>query len=331
MTALASVFRDKLIPWSQDELDHRLVVAQPVMSKAALPYGVDLTRKKIPGKRELVRTRDDGPQKAVLARWPEAEMHEIYAPKLVCVIKGHTDFRAGNYVISCNEGHFILLPPFLPNLWGGRSHLEGENRRHGSCELLQLILYRDRLGCSNSLSRGEQIFDRGKCAFDAPHILQLFRLFIEEAQQAGMLCAPLLTSTLTFLLREINSGHYEESRLDPLNRNPQNSTIEQTRTYIKTHLRQSLTIEQVAQAMYMSPSQFTRFIRKETGHSFAEILCEYRIAEAKVLLRDSSWTVAAISRQIGLKSTSYFISLFIKHVGCSPDQYRRSKTDRISQ
>jgi len=325
MTALSSVFRDKLIPWAEDDLEQRLIVARPVMAKTAVPHGVEITRKKIPGKRVLVRTRDDGPQKVVRAHWPEAGLHEIYPPKLVCVISGKTDFRAGNYIITCDEGYFILLPPFMPNLWGGRSHLEGENRRHGSCELLQLILYRDRLVCSASLSQGEQVSDLGKCTFDAPHILQFFRLFIEETQEGGSLCAPLLMSTLTYLLREINTGRHYESRLDPLDKNPQGSTVEQVKSYIQTHLRQALTIEQVAQAMYMSPSQFTRFMRKETGHSFAEILSEYRIAEAKVLLRDSGWTIAAIARQVGLRSTSYFISLFVKHVGCSPDQYRHRK------
>lgn len=39
MSALASIFREQLIPWISNDLEQRLVVAQPVMKNADVPYG----------------------------------------------------------------------------------------------------------------------------------------------------------------------------------------------------------------------------------------------------------------------------------------------------
>lgn len=333
MSPLVSILRDKLIPWAQNDLEQRLIVARPVMKKSSVPYGVELARKKIPGKRVLVRTHDDGPQKIVRARWAEAGLHELYTPKLVCVLKGMTDYQAGEYVITCGEGHFILLPPHMPNTTGGRSHLEGVHRKNGSCDLLQLLLLRDGIHCMPCFSRGEKHSEEDKCIVFHPHAIYLFNLFFEETlnRQEGsdLLCSQLLSSVFTLLWREIKAGRHRGK--PPLSSESifRDGSMQQIRDYIKTHLHQSLTIEKAAQAMYMSPSQFTRCIRQETGQSFVEIMTECRIAETKRLLRETNMSIAGMARHVGFKSSTYFITLFGKHVGCSPGEYRnRSKNDR---
>jgi len=332
MSSLATTFRDKLIPWSLDNLEQRLIVARPVMKKSSVPYGVEFSRKKIPGKRVLVRTHDDGPQKIVRARWPETGLHELYIPKLVCVLKGITDYQTGEYVITCGEGYFILLPPSTPNTTGGRSHLEGEHRKYGSCDLLQLLLFRDHIQCAVCSSRGEEHWEEGEWVISHSQTVYLFHLFMEEAlnrqEDSDRLCSQLLSSVFTFLLREVKAGRQRKAAHVAPESTFGGEALQQIRDYVKTHLHQSLTIEKVAQQMYMSPSQFTRYVRRETGRSFVELLTECRIEETKRLLRETDWSIAAISRDVGFRSSTYFITLFGKHVGCSPGEYRsRLKND----
>jgi len=133
-----------------------------------------------------------------------------------------------------------------------------------------------------------------------------------------------LSSALVLLWREIKEGRQREQPL-PYESTFKGNSLLQIRDYIKTHLHQSLTIEKVAQAMYMSPSQLTRYIRRETDQSFVEILTEYRIEETKRLLRETDWSIAAIARHVGFKSSTYFITLFGKRVGRSPGEYRDKK------
>lgn len=333
MSSLSAVFAEKLIPWSQNDLEQRLIVARSVMKKSSVPYGVELTKKKIPGKRVLVRTHDEGSHKIVLARWPEAGLHELGVPKLVCVLKGVTDYQAGEYVITCGEGHFILLPPRTPNTAGSRSHLEGEHRKNGSCDLLQLIVLRDEIHCSVCSSHGEEHRDdfSADCIVPQPQAVYLFNLFMEEASAnqygSDLLRSQLLSSALVLLLREINAGRHARIPRPAPESTFDGGPTQQIRDYIKTHLRQPLTIEKAAQHMYMSPSQFTRYVRRETGQSFVEILTEYRIETAKLLLRERDWSIAAVARHVGIQSPNYFITLFGRHVGCPPGEYRDNKND----
>ncbi len=159
MLTLNQLFRDKLIPWVEDNLEQRLIVARPEMKRSQLPDKVEIRKKEFIGKRVRIRNRRLDGSCLYYAEWPEDQLHELTAPKLVCVIKGTTDYTAGKYIITCNEGHFILLPALVPNLSGGRSHLEGEHRENGYCELLQILVARDYVLCMFCLSDRETVTD----------------------------------------------------------------------------------------------------------------------------------------------------------------------------
>jgi len=332
MSVLLPLFRDKLIPWAEDDLAQRLIVARPVMKQTALPYGVEITRRKISGKRVIVRNRRDyGNQRLFLADWPEAGMHELEVPKLICVTNGITDFQAGEYIITCGEGHFILLPPRTPITCLGHSHLEGERRKNGSCDLLQILPFRHSIQCWPCHSRGEEHYNdpATHCLVRHPQSTQLFQLFVEEVLQGEEdymhICAYLLPAFLSLLAREIKSarsvGLMANTPEDPTATEP----VQEIRDYIKTHLNQSLTIAKLARHIHMSPAQFTRYIRRETGHSFVEMLTEYRIEEAKVLLQETNLSIVYISELVGFKSATYFNDLFSQETGVTPGNFRKTK------
>ncbi len=332
MFPLSPIFREKLIPWSENDLANRLVVARPVLTAASLPYGVQLAPKKFLGKRVPIHNRRIyANQHIYRARWPEEQLHELYVPKLVCVTKGVTNYRAGEYVITCGEGHFILLPPFTPNTTGGQPHLEGENRQHGSCDLIQFLLLNNSIQCMSCSSRGEKHYDATEksCFVRNFQAVQLFNLFVEEAlkeQSNAEISSHLLSAFFRSFFRDLE----EEGTLRRINYpvSPNTSSddlLQEIQAYIKGHLRQQLTIEMMARLFHMSPSQFTRYLRRTTGLSFVDMLTEYRLEEAKVLLREAQWTVRHVADLVGFKSHTYFNALFRRKVGCSPGEYRKNQ------
>jgi AraC-like DNA-binding protein len=334
MSELPASFWEMLIHWAERDLEQRLVVARPEMSQAEMPPGVELSRKEIVGKRVLVRTRDNGPQKVVKARWPEAGLHETYSPKLICVLKGMADYRAGEYIITCGEGHFIVLPPLIPNTTGNQSHLEGERKRTGSCGLLQLILMRDHIIGTLCLSRGEMHREDKMHLISHALTVDLFRLFLEEARQGERteLLRHLLTTSFALMRRDVkeNPGQVRvplSLKMDARSTTAED-TLQQIYAYIRANLDQSPTIGKVAQAMHMSPSQFTRYVRRKTGKSFVQVLTEFRLEEAKRLLSQTEWSIEAVAKQVGLRSLPYFFKFFAENTGCSPGRYREEE-DRI--
>lgn len=329
---LHQLFQDKLIPWVEDSLEQRLVVAQPVMKRSHLPNGVKLSENKLTGKRVIIRNRRNVGYRLFYAEWLEDHLHELTAPKLICVIKGVTDYVAGKHIITCGEGHFILLPPLVPNIADGRPNL-AKNRKDGYCELLQILVGRDHVSCSFSIQnqKGIQGITELSCSIYHQQAVRLFNDFMEQAlvgkDDNPAFQQHLLAAFFWLMSNEINSGHAVYSIFNP--RVPsQNQTVDELRDYIKANLRYSLTIEKVARHLYMSPRQFTRYLRRETNQSFVEILSECRIEESERFLLETPWTIEGIAYLVGFKSAAYFNTFFNQRRGCSPGLYRKKMANK---
>lgn len=59
------------------------------------------------------------------------------------------------------------------------------------------------------------------------------------------------------------------------------------------------------------------------GISFTQYVTDLRLREAEHLLLTTSMNVKDIGEQVGLYNSSYFITVFKKKNGASPNQYRK--------
>ena len=85
-----------------------------------------------------------------------------------------------------------------------------------------------------------------------------------------------------------------------------------------------ITIEQLSQAVALSPFYLIRLFRrtyKQTPHQY---LIQRRIARAKELLSSSDLSITEICVDVGFESLGSFSALFRKSVGISPSAYRTS-------
>jgi AraC-like DNA-binding protein len=339
MSLLFSIFNQKLIPWAGEDLNRRLIVAQAVIKKSALPSDVKITPAKIPGKRVIMRNkRFHAGQRIYYASWPEAKMHELDVPSLICILNGVIDFQAGKYIITCDAGHFIFLPPRTPiNKFAAHSFGETQKDKIYSCSLLQMNLYRDSIHCMIHNCRNEKVTGdpTANCLIRHPQTVQTFRLFADELSHPKsnpVLSGHLLSALFLGMSREIADGHQLSSAMQTPDHPSVPKSVQDIRDYIRTHLHDGLTIEKVARAMYISPSQFTHYIRDVSGQSFVEMLTECRVSEAKFLLQESQWSVITIAEQLGFKSATYFGAFFRRHVGVSPGFYRKNpETSKIQR
>lgn len=96
--------------------------------------------------------------------------------------------------------------------------------------------------------------------------------------------------------------------------------------YISTHLNAKLTVREVAEATFCSPSKLAKLFEKELGQSVAAYIDNLIMSEAKNLLMYSDSSIGKISDKLGFCDQFYFSRQFRKHFGASPSQYRRSKT-----
>ena len=93
--------------------------------------------------------------------------------------------------------------------------------------------------------------------------------------------------------------------------------------YIQTNYSSEVKLEDIAQAVFLNPSYFSRLFKQQTGLGFAEYVMQVRLEKAKELLRDSFLNIGEIAQMVGYTDLRYFSKLFIKATGVKPVQYRK--------
>ncbi len=91
---------------------------------------------------------------------------------------------------------------------------------------------------------------------------------------------------------------------------------------IYSHIKDRITIEDLADEFGVSASYLSRLFKKETGVSVSEYIREQKIAIAKNLLRFSDYSMIEIANRLSFSSQSHFIQQFREAVGITPKKYR---------
>ncbi len=93
----------------------------------------------------------------------------------------------------------------------------------------------------------------------------------------------------------------------------------------------NLTLETIADSLYISKSHLSRLFKRLTGEAFSEYLRNIRIDGACRLLRESNMTVEEIVMRCGLRDTPSFYRNFNIYMKMTPHQYRLAyvQTDSI--
>lgn len=112
-------------------------------------------------------------------------------------------------------------------------------------------------------------------------------------------------------------------QVQSLNKKPTHSKVQEIQIYIQNHFNQSLTLEQIAQSVYLSPSYASRLFKKVKHISLMEYLTKVRLEEAKRLLKNPQYLIDEIAENTGYDDASYFTKVFKRYEGVTPTQYRK--------
>ncbi|BES64522.1 response regulator [Gottschalkiaceae bacterium SANA] len=91
---------------------------------------------------------------------------------------------------------------------------------------------------------------------------------------------------------------------------------------IEAHRFETVSLENAAREIGVTPQYLSRIFKIDTSKSFKEYHKELRMGEAKKLLAADQLSIREISDQLGFNDYNYFIRTFKKTVGCTPTEYR---------
>lgn len=92
--------------------------------------------------------------------------------------------------------------------------------------------------------------------------------------------------------------------------------------YMDNHYYDKITLEKLAEMVYLSPSYLSRIFKKETGYTINEYLIQVRIEKAKRLLHRKDLRVTDVADAVGFDDQSYFTKVFRRMVGTTPLKYK---------
>ena len=94
--------------------------------------------------------------------------------------------------------------------------------------------------------------------------------------------------------------------------------------YIKRHLHEPVSNEDLARIVKMAPNSFIRLFKQQTGFSPQSYVRKVRIENACRLLHHSELTINSIAEECGFSDRYYFSKVFSHTVHVSPALYRRN-------
>ncbi|EZH65420.1 hypothetical protein DH09_17490 [Bacillaceae bacterium JMAK1] len=95
--------------------------------------------------------------------------------------------------------------------------------------------------------------------------------------------------------------------------------------HIHEHFSSRITVEDLASIEHFHPVYYVEWFKRKTGKTPRAYLEDYRIEQAKVLLIETSHSVAQVGKQVGYTYCSTFSRTFLKVTGVTPTSYRRIK------
>ncbi|RBW69817.1 response regulator transcription factor [Bacillus taeanensis] len=93
--------------------------------------------------------------------------------------------------------------------------------------------------------------------------------------------------------------------------------------YINEHYGEDLSLDLLAEKVYLSPGYLSELFSQETGSGINKYIKNLRMERAQVLLHDTNMKVNDICKNVGYHNPSYFCRSFREHFGSSPEKYRQ--------
>ncbi|GGE52794.1 DNA-binding response regulator [Pullulanibacillus camelliae] len=137
----------------------------------------------------------------------------------------------------------------------------------------------------------------------------------------------ILSNVSIDLLRETKHHHQtvplKESHILKIESANISKNIKKIIAHIDEHYDQDLSLDQIADYVYLHPNYISSLFKKETGLTFIQYLHLYRIKKAKeLMLKEPDLSFNVISEKVGYENVRHFFSVFKKYSGVTPGDFR---------
>lgn len=139
----------------------------------------------------------------------------------------------------------------------------------------------------------------------------------QEAYFQLLLCGIVNHLLGLMFVTSVNLGYDRESDVPDL--------IQRSREFMQNNIEQPISMPDVATAMGVSYSTFRRRFKRYTGVAPSQYFTSLRLHRAKQLLMTTHDSIKEISYRLRFENPEYFATLFKRHTGYKPSEFRTSE------
>lgn len=253
----------------------------------------------------------------------DEEYHSHDIVEMAFVMSGTGRYRADGEVFSIREGDLLIFNPgvkhqalYCPDaevhateFFVGFSDVQFQGIPMNTMPLPDgaLLLHtagelRRKLYRIITLMQEEKaVYRQGRYFMMKAYLMQMILLVIREQ------CEPV----------ELSKGRAFESA-------SKKYVVEQIISYFEDHYSEKISLDQIAENMYLSPFYISKIFKSETGDTPIRRLIDIRLEKAMELLEDG-WqgSIQEVAAKVGYDDAYHFSKLFKKRYGISPSQARK--------
>ncbi len=238
------------------------------------------------------------------------------------ILSGEGKYRLDDEIVSVQEGDLLIINPGVRHqalacpeavsptteFFVGASDIRipgmpdnslpvpgGGHVMHTSGELRQKLFKM----CS-SMEAENAVYRQGRYFMLKAYLMQMILLVIREQ------CEP-VERPKGYAFESVNKKY----------------VVEQIVNYFDDHYSEKISLDQIAENMYLSPFYISKIFKSETGDTPIRHLINIRLEKAKELLVDGSGSIQEVAAAVGYDDAYHFSKLFKKRYGMSPSQARK--------
>lgn len=255
----------------------------------------------------------------------EATFHSHDYLEMAFILSGEGKYRFEDGICPVKEGDLLILNPGVKHqalacpevgtptteFFVGAMDLQigklpantlpvpgGEHIMHTSGELRQKLF---RI-CS-AMEAENAVCRQGRYFMLKSYLMQMLLLVIREQ------CEP-VEHTGGYAFESVNKKY----------------VVEQIVNYFEDHYNEKVSLDQIAENMYLSPFYISKIFKSETGDTPIRHLINIRLEKAKELLEDGcAESIQEVAASVGYDDAYHFSKLFKKHYGMTPSQARKKR------
>ena len=259
------------------------------------------------------------------AEWWRNYLHVHSFFEICYVIKGKGVFKLDGVKFPLEQGHIFIARP---------------DERHEiiACgeDPLGIFFWSYTLVPSNVQQNAllTNIFDAFASSSDVilenqSRHLQLLEMLCSEMQdkRAGYLLAveSLCKQLILETARVCVPQKYDYSSYRSNQRSHQDNVVNTVIRYLNDNYSEPLKLKEIAAQVYLSERHVSRIFKSVTGSSIKKFASQLRIDIAKQLLLNADKSISDVAYETGFQDVRYFSTVFKKHSGLSPSDFREKR------